>query len=129
MTTRPPMPACGARSWRQDDDSVILTRPLIDRHPLAAIDAGAALRIPAHDQHPVLRDRGAVEPDKRRSLHVVRSPFAPDVLPGCAIEDREAWFELVPRELLGQALHVNGLRAADRNRRIEHRDRDLRAGG
>lgn len=83
---------------------------------LAAIDAGAALRIPARDQHPVLRDRGAIEPDKRRSLHVVQSPFAPDVLPGHAVEDPEGSFKLVARELLGQALHVHGLRGADRNR-------------
>jgi len=63
----------------------------------------------------VLRDRGAIEPDERRSPHVVQAPFAPDVLPGHAVEDLEAWFELVARELLGQAFHVHGLRGADVN--------------
>jgi hypothetical protein len=62
---------------------------LVDRDLLAAIDAGAALRIPTRDQHPVLRDRGAIEPDERRSLNIVQSPFTSDVLPGHAVEDLE----------------------------------------
>src|ERR687898_3324033 len=79
---------------------------LIERHALAAVDPRATLWIRARDQHPVLRDRRAVEPEERRSLHVVQSPTA--LLLGHAVEDLQALSELGARELLRHALHVHG---------------------
>src|SRR5918992_5883993 len=95
---------------------------LIERHALAAVDARATVWIPARDQHPVLRDRRAIEPEERRSLHVVQSESATDLLSGHAVVDLEALFELGTRELPGHALHIHGLRAAHGDRRVEDRD-------
>src|ERR687895_1119753 len=94
---------------------------LIERHALAAVDARATVWIPARDQHPVLRDRRAIEPEECRSLHIVQSESATDLLSGHAVEDLETLFELGARELFRHALHVHGLRAADRDRRVEDR--------
>src|SRR5262245_16533652 len=55
---------------------------LLERHALAAVDPRATVRVPAPDQHPVLRDRSAIEPEEGRSLHVVQSKRAIDVPSG-----------------------------------------------
>ena len=44
---------------------------LFERHSLAAVDPRATFWITASDKHPMLRDRCPVEPEERRSLHIV----------------------------------------------------------
>ena len=74
---------------------------LCERHALAAVDPRATVWIPGPGIAPSAPRPSRDRAGRGRSLHVVHSETATDVLSGDAVEDPETLFELGARELLG----------------------------